>query len=115
MLKFLKSLFGIESPKPVATPATVDNTVPYKVPEPAPVTSVPLQVLTVTPVAGGHVTEVKPTAKPVAKPAAKPVAKPTAKPAVLTAKPAQKPNAKAKAPAKPQAPSTKKPKISIAK
>ena len=41
MLKFLKSLFGIKSTNPVATPVA---TAPYKVPEPAATTPTPLVV-----------------------------------------------------------------------
>ena len=47
MIKFLKSLFGIESPTPVATPAPVVTqvvTAPYKVPEPTTTTTIPLVV-----------------------------------------------------------------------
>jgi len=89
MIKFLKSLFGIESTTPVATPAPVNNSVPYKVPEPAATTPIPLVV----------------EAAPAKAPAKPKVAKPKA--AAI--------KAPAKAPAKPKAPATKKPKISIAK
>ena len=97
MIKFLKSLFGIESPAPVATPAVANTSVPYKVPEPAAVTLLPLVV----------------EAAPVVVAEKAPVqAKATAKPKAA----AIKAPAKAKAPAKPKAPATpKKPKISIAK
>jgi len=91
MIKFLKSLFGIESTAPVATPASVDNSVPYKVPEPAATTPIPLEV----------------KAAPAKAPVKPKVAKPKAA--------AIKAPAKAKAPAKPKAPATKKPRISIAK
>ena len=93
MIKFLKSLFGIESPAPVATPAVANTSVPYKVPEPAAVTLLPL-VVEAAPVVVAE--KAKATAKPKAA--------------------AIKAPAKAKAPAKPKAPATpKKPKISIAK
>ena len=109
MLKFLKSLFGIESPTPVATHERIESA-PYKVPEPAATTPIPLVTATVA----------APVAKPAAKaPAAKaPAAKaPAAKaPAAKAKAPAKAPAAKAKAVrAKPKGPATKKPKISIAK
>lgn len=88
MIKFLKSLFGIESTTPVATPAPVDNSAPYKVPEPAATTPIPFVVKAAP-------------AKAPAKPKAAAIKAPA--------------KAKAKAPAKPKAPATKKPKISIAK
>ena len=104
MLKFLKSLFGIESPSPVVTPAPAAkleplvNTVPYKVPEPAAVTPIPLEV----------------TAAPVVVAEKAPVqAKAPTKPKAAAIKAPAK--AKSKAPAKPKAPTAKKPKISIAK
>jgi len=98
MIKFLKSLFGIESP--VATPApvakieTLANTVPYKVPEPAATTPI-LLVVEAAPVV---VAEKAPTK---AKAPVKPVA--------------TKAPAKAKAPVVTKSPAAKKPKISIAK
>ena len=100
MIKFLKSLLGIESPKPVATPERIESA-PYKVPEPAATTPIPLVQLGPEPTAA-PIVETTPKPKAVAKPKAP--AKPKA------AKPAA-----AKAPAKPKAPATKKPKISIAK
>ena len=76
MLKFLKSLFGVESPKPVATPVV---TAPYKVPEPAATTPIPL-VVEVVPVV---VTEKAPAK---AKAPAKPKAPATKKPKISIAK-----------------------------
>ena len=102
MIKFLKSLFGIESPAPVTTPAPAAkleplvNTVPYKVPEPVATTPIPL-VVEATPIVVAEKAPVQ--------------AKATAKPKAA----AMKAPAKAKAPAKPKAPAAKKPKISIAK
>ena len=87
MLKFLKSLFGIESTTPVVT-------APYKVPEPAATTPIPL-VVEAAPVVVAEKAPAK--AKAPAKPKAAAIKAP------------------AKAPAKPKAPATKKPKISIAK
>ena len=97
MLDFLKSLFGFKA-KPVEAPVSAENTsAPYKVPEPAATTPIPLVVKTVAPV----VTEA--SAKAPTKPKA---------PARTAA--ARGPAAtKAKAPAKPKAP--RKPKISVAK
>jgi len=85
MLDFLKSLFGF-SAKPVEA-APANPSAPYKVPEPAATTPIPLVVETPAPVAE------KAPAKPKAP--------------ARTAKP------KAAAPAKPKAP--RKPKISVAK
>ena len=110
MLKFLKSLFGIESPTPVATHERIESA-PYKVPEPAVTTPIPLVTATVAaPVA-------KPAAKPKAAAIKAPAKAPAAKaPAAKAKAPAKAPAAKAKAvPAKPKGPATKKPKISIAK
>lgn len=105
MLKFLKSLFGIESPKPVATPERIESA-PYKVPEPAATTPIPYvpepPLVKLGP---------EPTVAPVVETTPKPKA--VAKPKAPTKPKASKPAAKA--PAKPKAPATKKPKISIAK
>jgi hypothetical protein len=89
MIKFLKSLFGIESPSPVATPA------PYK-------------VEATTPAKADYVAPVVAKSAP-----AKTPAKP--KKQQFDKKPAATKAAAIKAPAKPKAPATKKPKISIAK
>ena len=113
MIKFLKSLFGFGSSTPVAPLA---NTAPYKVPEPAAMTVIPLVVEnTPTPVAVVNAAEGSATQPVKAKAPAKPKAaaiKAPAKP--KAAKPAAT-KAPTKAPAKPKAPATKKPKISIAK
>ena len=88
MIDFIKRLFGF-SAKPVeAEPANI--TAPYKVPEPAATTPIPL-----IPV-GTEASMVAPTKAP-AKPKAPAKAKAPAKP---------KAPAKAKAPAKPKAPKT---------
>ena len=116
MIKFLKSLFGFGSSKSVATP--VVESVPYKVPEPAATTPIPLIVATaptsvaVVNAAEGSASQTAP-AKAKSAPKAKAPAKPKAAAIKAPAKPAAK--APAKAPAKPKAPATKKPKISIAK
>ena len=109
MLKFLKSLFGIESPKPVATPERIESA-PYKVPEPAATTPIPY-VPEPPLVKLGPEPTVAPVVETTPKPKA-PAKTKAAKPAA--AKAPAKPKAE-KAPAKPKAPATKKPKISIAK
>ena len=81
MLDFLKSLFGF-SAKPVEA-APANTTAPYKVPEPAATTPIPL-VVEAAPV---KATKAKAPAKPKA-PAA-PKAKAPAKPKATKAKPAQ--------------------------
>jgi len=81
MLDFLKSLFGFKAKPVEAAPSA-----PYKVPEPAATTPIPLVVTNSEPVDNVPVAEKAP-AKP--------------KPAARTAKP--KAPAKAKAPAKPRA------------
>ena len=84
MLDFLKSLFGVKA-KPVEA-APVNQTAPYKVPEPAETTPIPLVVEMVP--AGTEASVAAPTkAKAPAKPKAP---------------------AKAKAPAKPKAPAKAK-------
>ena len=110
MIKFLKSLLGIESPATVATPAPLANTVPYKVPEPAATTPIPLVPETKVghDMGGSYKVESAPIVESTPKPKAVTKPKGPAKP--KAAKPAA-----AKAPAKPKAPATKKPKISIAK
>ena len=105
MLKFLKSLFGLNPPSerhPLDAVTTPNVSAPYKVPEPASTTPIPyiIEPKVGHDMGGSYVVE-ETTAKPKA------VAKPKA------TKPAAKPAAKA--PAKPKAPATKKPKISIAK
>ena len=105
MLKFLKSLFGSKpysERHPLDAVTTPNVSAPYKVPEPAATTPIPLVQLGPEPTAAPAVVESTPKPKAVAKPKAP--AKPKA------AKPAA-----AKAPAKPKAPAVKKPKISIAK
>jgi hypothetical protein len=91
MIDFIKRLFGI-SAKPVEE-APANPSAPYKVPEPAATTPIPLVVKTPDPVAE------KAPAKPKA-PARTAAARGPAAP-------------KAKAPAKPKAP--KQPKITVAK
>ncbi len=96
MIDFIKRLFGF-SAKPVeAAPANV--TAPYKVPEPAATTPIPLVVTNSNPADNAPVAEKTP-AKPKA-PARTAAARGPAAP-------------KAKAPAKPKAP--RKPKITVAK
>lgn len=96
MIDFLKRLFGV-SAKPVeAAPANI--TAPYKVPEPAATTPIPLVVTNRNPADNAPVAKKEP-AKPKA--------------AARTAKPKAQAAPKAKAPAKPKAP--RKPKISVAK
>ena len=108
MIKFLKSLFGFGSSTPVATPAVVESA-PYKVPEPAATTPIPLMVEAPAESVAVNVPATKPAAMTAKPKAAKPAAtKAPAKP--KAAKPAA-----TKAPAKPKGPATKKPKISIAK
>ena len=96
MIDFIKRLFGI-SAKPVeAAPANV--TAPYKVPEPAATTPIPLVVTNSNPADNAPVAKKAP-AKPKA-PARTAAARGSATP-------------KVKAPAKPKAP--RKPKITVAK
>lgn len=118
MLKFLKNLFGSKPQSEQQSErhpldAVTTPTAPYKVPEPAASTPIPLVVETapgsieVVNAAEGSATQTAPTkAKAPAKPKKQQFDKKPA--AAKAAKPAA-----AKAPAKPKAP--KKPKISIAK
>lgn len=93
MLDFLKSLFGFKAKPVEAAPSA-----PYKVPEPAATTSIPLVVETPAPVI-----EAAPAKAPAKKaPAKKAAAKAPAKP-------------KAEAKPKAAARTAKKPKISVAK
>jgi hypothetical protein len=95
MLDFLKSLFGVKA-KPVET-EPVNQTAPYKVPEPAATTPIPLVVEMVP--AGTEASVAAPTkAKAPAKPKAPAKAKATTEKA-----PAKTPT-KAKAPRAPRAP-----------
>ena len=85
MIDFIKRLFGV-SDKPVeAAPANI--TAPYKVPEPAATTPIPLVVESVPakPKAPAHTAKPKAPAKAPAKAAAKPKA--PAKPRATKAKP----------------------------
>jgi hypothetical protein len=107
MLKFLKSLFGLNPPSerhPLDAVTTPNVTATYKVPEPAATTPIP------------YVPE-SPLVKLGPEPTAVPVVETTPKPKAVAKPKATKPAVKpaAKAPAKPKAPATKKPKISIAK
>ena len=107
MLKFLKSLFGLNPPSerhPLDAVTTPNVSAPYKVPEPASTTPIPyiIEPKVGHDMGGSYVVE-ETTAKPKA------VAKPKAPAKPKAAKP------EAKAPTKPKAPATKKPKISIAK
>lgn len=87
MLDFLKNLFGF-SAKPVeAAPSA-----PYKVPEPAATTPIPLVVTNSKPADNVPVSEAAPAKK---------------KPAARTAKPKAPAAPKAKAPAKPRTPKAK--------
>ena len=85
MLDFLKNLFGFS-----AKPAEAAPSAPYKVPEPAATTPIPLVVTNSKPADNVPVAEAAPAKK---------------KPAARTAKPKAEP--KAKAPAKPKAPKAK--------
>ena len=96
MIDFIKRLFGV-SDKPVEV-APADTTAPYKVPEPAATTPIPLVVTNSNPADNAPVAKKAP-AKPKA-PARTAAARGPAAP-------------KAKAPAKPKAP--RKPKITVAK
>ena len=102
MLDFLKKLFGLKSTSdrhPLDAVTTPNVSAPYKVPEPAATTPIPLVVTNSNPADNVPVVE---TPAPVVAPAKKAPAKPK-----VAAPKAEK------APAKPKAP--KKPKISIAK
>ena len=76
MLDFLKSLFGVKAKPVEAEPANV--TAPYKVPEPAATTPIPLVVETVKPVKAKAPAKPKAPAKAPAAPKAKAPAKPRA-------------------------------------
>lgn len=97
MLDFLKSLFGFKA-KPVE-PVEAAPSAPYKVPEPAATTPIPLVVTNSDPADNAPIVETAP-AKTPAKPKAPAKAKAPASP-------------KAKAPAKPKA--TKTPRAPKAK
>jgi hypothetical protein len=102
MIDFIKRLFGF-SAKPVeAAPANV--TAPYKVPEPAATTPIPLVVTNSKPADNAPIA-VKAPVKAPAKPRA------PAKPKATTAKAPAKP----KAPAAPKAKAPAKPKMKVAK
>ena len=94
MLNFLKKLFGAPEAK-TTEPAEVVPSAPYKVPEPAATTPIPLVVTNSNPADNVPVVEAAPTKKP-----AKPKAPAKAK-------------APIKAPAKPKAP--RKPRMTVAK
>jgi len=90
MIDFIKRLFGF-SAKPVETVSEANQSAPYKVPEPAAVTPIPLVVTNNNPVDNVPVVAEATPAEPT-------VAASTAKP-----KASAKAKAPAKAPAKPRA------------
>ena len=123
MLDFLKKLFGLQSTSdrhPLDAVTTPNVSAPYKVPEPAATTPIPLVVTNSNPADNVPVatTPIPYVPEP---PLVKLGPEPTVAPVVAKAAPAKKASAKPKAaapkaekaPAKPKAP--KKPKISIAK
>jgi hypothetical protein len=92
MIDFIKRLFGFS-----AKPVEVAPSAPYKVPEPAATTPIPLVVESVP------VVQAEPAKAPVKAPAKPKAAARTAKPKA----PAKAKAPKAKAPAKPRAPKAK--------